>query len=225
MSKLFSGFAGVVTNITKNMGLILLYLLFLLLERKHFRRKINTLRERDASFNKFYPVFSKINKDLMKYIKTKSIASIATGLTSFIILKIAGVDFASFWALLIFILNFIPTIGSIIAVLFPIMFAFVQFDSATAIVGLGVALVSVQQLIGNFLEPRYLGKTLNLSPLVILISLGIWGKVWGILGMFLSVPLMVSINIILAHFKQTQGLAIMLSANGVIDIEKEEATL
>lgn len=222
--RIFGGISGVITNVAKNTGLILIYLLFLFMESKHFTHKIQNIRENNPQLmHTLTPVAQKINRDFIEYIKIKSIASAATGFLSFIVLKGFGVDFASFWAFIVFLLNFIPTVGSIIAVMFPITLAFIQFETFGPIIGVTAFLIGIQFLIGNFLEPRYLGKTLNLSPLVILISLGVWGKIWGILGMFLSVPIMVSINIILSQFEQTRNVAIFLSANGdIAPAENEE---
>ncbi len=127
------------------------------------------------------------------------------------------VDLAVFWAVLRFILNFIPTIGSIIAVSFPILLSVVQFDSWLPTIILSIFLVSIQIVIGNILEPRFMGKSLNLSPLVIILSLSIWGSIWGVVGMFLCIPIMVILNIILAKFDKTRGLAVMFSARGKVN--------
>lgn len=222
--KIFGSVGGAVTNLAKNAGLILIYLLFLFMESKHFTHKIDRIRDNNPQLmHTLTPVAHKINSDFIEYIKIKTLASAATGFLSFIVLSIFKVDFASFWAFIIFLLNYIPTIGSIIAVMFPIALAFIQFDTIGPIIGVTAFLTGVQFLIGNFLEPRYLGKTLNLSPLIILLSLGVWGKIWGIIGMFLSVPIMVSINIILSQFEQTRNIAIFLSANGDITPEEREA--
>ena len=104
---------------------------------------------------------------------------------------------------LIFLLNFIPTIGSIIATIFPSALALVQFDTIGPFVLVVVLLTSVQILIGSFIDPKLMGNKLNLSPMVILISLGLWGSVWGIPGMFLCVPFTVIIMIICAYFPST----------------------
>ena len=143
-----------------------------------------------------------------------------TGVLSYLVLVTVGVDFAALWGMLIFLLNFIPTIGSILAVIPPILLSLVQFKGLTPFFIVMSSLISIQIIIGNILEPRLAGKSLNLSPLVILLSLVLWGKIWGIVGMFLCVPITVILNIVLANFESTKSIAIMLSANG--KIVKEE---
>jgi len=120
------------------------------------------------------------------------------------------------WGLLIFLLNFIPTVGSIIATIFPAMIALAQSDGYSlfllVLIGIGV----LQIAIGNILEPRLMGSSFNLSPIVILLNLGLWGYIWGIPGMFLCVPFLIILTIILSHFPQTRSIAIILSSDGLL---------
>ena len=125
-----------------------------------------------------------------------------------------GVDFAAFWAFTIFLLNFIPTIGSIIATLFPALLALIQFDTFAQFFIVLVGVGSIQVIVGNFLEPKLMGNTLNVSPFIVMMSLTLWGSIWGIAGMFLSVPITVILLIVFAHFEKTRYLAILLSGNG-----------
>lgn len=130
---------------------------------------------------------------------------------------IIGVDFAFFWAFLIFILNYIPTVGSLIATIFPAMIALVQFNSFSPFVLVLVLIGSIQLLVGNVLEPKIMGSSLNISSLVVLLSLAFWGSIWGVVGMILSVPITVMMIIVMSHFPGTKNIAIMLSANGKIE--------
>ena len=152
-----------------------------------------------------------IKKDVKAYFLIKSWTSIITATLSYILLVILWVDFALFWALIIFILNFIPTIGSIIAVLFPLFFAFIQFGFTISFFSTFAWLVFIQVLMWNIIEPRFMWNKLNLSPLVIIISLWFWGSIWGIIWMLLSVPIMVIINIILSNIKITKPIAVLMS--------------
>lgn len=213
---------GMLGDVAKNTTMIIIYLLFLVLERKSLKQKVLLLGESNKSFGNFVQIATKINHDILEYLKIKSMASFFTGFLSYIVLEIAGVDFASFWAILIFVLNFIPTIGSIVAVIFPFILSVILFENISSAFILGAVLTSIQMAIGNLIEPRFLGKTLNLSPIAIFLFLVIWGKIWGILGMFLAVPIMVVVNIILAQFEQTRTLAIILSGNGIIHSESRE---
>ncbi|MGM0461380.1 MAG: AI-2E family transporter [Fibrobacterota bacterium] len=219
---------GFFTDMARSTTITFIYLFLLILERKSLRQKMKRLANIEKT-SYLITVIEKINRDLQGYLKIKTLASLLTGIISFAILTAFGVDFASFWALLIFTLNYIPTIGSIIAVLFPILLSFIQFDSLLSIALLSAALTSVQLAIGNIVEPRFLGKTLNLSPVIIFIFLILWGQIWGPVGMFLAVPILLVINIILSIFPQTRALAVLLSGDGALaatyrDSEKERNT-
>ncbi|MDP5038852.1 MAG: AI-2E family transporter, partial [Candidatus Gracilibacteria bacterium] len=166
-------------------------------------------------------MLGRIKKNIKTYFLIKAFVSFLTAVLSYIVMKIFGLDFALFWSMLIFFLNFIPNIGSIIAVFFPIVLSLIQYDTIYPFIFISAFLVGIQVLIGNIVEPKFMGNKLNLSPLVILISLGFWASIWGIVGMMLCVPLMVIINIILAQFESTRGLAILMSKNGEIEVSND----
>ena len=132
-----------------------------------------------------------------------------------------GVDFAGLWGLLILLLNFIPTVGSIVATLFPAIIALAQSDAyglfVLVLLGIGV----LQICIGNILEPRLMGSSFNLSPVVILLNLALWNAIWGIPGMFLCVPFLIIVAIVLSHFPQTRSIAIMLSSDGNLRVPED----
>jgi predicted PurR-regulated permease PerM len=146
----------------------------------------------------------------------KTLVSLATGVLSYAILEWVGVDFAAVWALLIFMLNFIPNIGSILGMMLPALLTLVQFDTLTPFLIITFGLGAVQFVIGNLAEPALMGKSLNLSSFMIILSLTFWGMLWGIPGMFLSVPIMVMFAIICARFDSLRGIAVILSADGRI---------
>lgn len=215
-TKVLSVSASALGDIAKKTGIIILYVIFLLLEQNGFSKKISALfssAEREAVFRK---ILKQIDVDIQTYIGIKTLISILTGAVSYLVMRMVGVDFALFWATVIFVMNYIPAIGSILGTVFPSLLALIQFDSfypfiiVTGLIGL------MQFLLGNILEPRIMGDRLNLSPLVILLSLTLWGAIWGIVGMFLCVPIMVIIMIVFSHFPQTRSIAVMLSKNGKI---------
>lgn len=143
--------------------------------------------------------FKNITDQVQNYIFTKFIISVVTGILVGIVLALFGVDFVLVWVALTILLNFIPTIGSIIAVILPMLMTIVQFESfATTILVTGI-IGAIQNLVGNILEPKIMGNKLGLNPLVILISLMLWGFVWGIPGMFISVPLTAIIKIVISN--------------------------
>jgi AI-2 transport protein TqsA len=136
---------------------------------------------------------------------------------SYIALKMIGVDFPVFWAVLIFLLNYIPTIGSMIATLFPVVFALLQFGTYGPALTVVVFVGSIQVLVGNILEPKWMGNSLNVSSLVVLLALAFWGWLWGVTGMILCVPITVMAVIVCAQFPQSRSIAVLLSEQGNVD--------
>ncbi|MCK5416092.1 AI-2E family transporter [Candidatus Parcubacteria bacterium] len=197
-------------------GAVSVYILFFLIEYKVFDKKIKCLFKNQKQRDGINQILARINTDTQTYIKVQSLISLATGLLAYIILLLFGVHFAAFWGLLTFVLNFIPIFGSILATIFPIMFAIVDLGSFPQVAILLCLLFGVQFILGNIISPKMMGKTLNLSPLVILIALSLWGTIWGITGAFLSIPIMVILNISFAQFKSTRWISILLSENGNI---------
>ena len=137
--------------------------------------------------------------------------SFYTALLTFLSLEIIGNDLAPSFAILSFLLNFIPFLGSIISIILPAIFAIIQFVDFYQPIATLIVLVLVQIFIGNFLEPKLMGKTLNISPLVMIIFLAIMGKIWGVAGMFLSVPFLVVLLIVMRNIKSLKKIAIFLS--------------
>lgn len=205
--------------------LILLYLIFILIESSSFKEKLQKLYPIKQEKAHIDAIITSINRSMSSYISLKTLTSFLTGFLSYIVLVIIGVDFAIFWAYLIFILNFIPTIGSLIATMFPVLLAFAQFGTWIQPTIVLVAVTSIQLLVGNFLEPRLMGNSLNVSPLVVLISLAFWGWLWGIVGMIISVPITIMLIIVCAQFDNLRWVAIILSSKGdlpVLEIKSDE---
>ena len=199
LSKLFSA----LTAIFGDAFMVLLYLVFLLLEEPIFPKKIKAMYPEKERFEQVNGMINKIDHSIGNYVGLKTVVSLLTGFLSYFALLFIGVDAPMFWAFLIFVLNFIPTIGSLIATIFPAIFAILQFGEFTpgflvlAIVG------SIQLIIGNLVEPRLMGNTLNISPLVVFLTLSLWGVMWGITGMLLSVPITFSSNSIIKSRSST----------------------
>jgi len=195
--------------------LIVIYTGFLFAEQKVIPAKQSALHSDDESAARANQLFADIAMQVQRYILMKTAVSLLTGILSYIVLKLVGVDFAAVWALLIFLLNYIPNIGSFLGVTFPALLTLVQFDTLTPFIVTTISLGTIQFVVGNVIEPAYMGKSLNLSPLMIILSLTFWGMLWGIPGMFLSVPLMVVITIICSRFENLRWIAVILSADGV----------
>ena len=212
-----SKLAGSLTVIAGNTGIILIYVIFLLLEQRSLESKLNSLFKEPDRRKKVYEILTEIQRDIEAYIAIKTLLSVVTGLMSYIILIFLGVDYSEFWAFLIFLLNYIPTVGSLIATIFPALLALIQFESFTYFLVVFISIAVIQFLIGNIIEPRLMGRSLNLSALVVLFSLALWGSIWGVVGMFLCVPITVILMIIFSNFEKTRPIAILLSSNGKID--------
>lgn len=143
--------------------------------------------------------FKDITSQVQRYIATKFMLSLLTGVLAGFILWIFGVDFFIVWAVFTFLLNFIPNIGSAIAVILPALMTLVQFESLGYALLVTAILITIQTIIGNGLEPKIFGDRLGLNPIVILLSLLLWGYIWGVVGMFLSVPLTAVAKIIMSN--------------------------
>ena len=203
-----------VTDLMSDTVLIAIYVGFLLVEESVLHSKVRHLSSDPDQAERIAALATDVSSSIQRYIGMKTVISLLTAALSYVVLLFVGVDFAAIWALLVFFLNFIPTIGSILAVVFPALLALVQFDTLTPFLIVALGLGGTQFLIGNVVEPAYMGKSLNLSSLMILLSLSFWGMIWGIPGMFLSVPMMVMTAIVCAQFKGLRWIAVLLSVDG-----------
>ncbi len=216
VSELIIGVEGSVAKVAGNTGLIVIYVIFLLAEQRTFPLKIEALFPEAGRRKEVQIILSDIQKRTQTYIAVKTLLSLVTAVISYVVLVAVGLDLAGFWAFVIFLLAYIPTIGSLLGVIFPALMALLQFGGISEFLIIAVGLGAAQLVIGNVLEPRMMGRSLNLSSLVVIVSLAVWGSLWGVTGMFLSVPITVVLMIILAQFKQTRPIAILLSANGKV---------
>ncbi len=212
-----------VAGIAASVGMILIYILFLFIEQETFKDKVKNLFANKRQSKKYAYIIESVDKNMKKYLFMKTIISGLTGLFAYAWLRAIGLEFAGAWAFLLFIMNYIPTIGSIISCMLPILFALAIAPSLQLPILTAAGLIGLEILFGNILDPKLTGKTLNLSTLAILLNLVFWGMIWGVVGMFLSVPLLMIIFIITAQFDSTRPIAVLLSANGKIpDIRDEE---
>lgn len=215
--------ASAIGDIAGQTGTILLYVIFLLLDQPFYKAKLRALFPRPERRSTANEVLAKINADVRTYIGLMTVASVIVGVVTYAVLEVYSIDAAPFWGFLAFLLNYIPTIGTFLGIALPFLYALVQFGadaattSGTDLVIIFVLLTAVQMLVGNVLVPRWMGDRLNLSQFVVILSLIVWGAMWGATGMFLGVPLTMIAVIILARFDQTKWLAILLSLRGSID--------
>ncbi len=211
-SELLNGF----TNFARGLLLVMLYVVFFLIEQGAFGKKMAALGLPLQETNRLSVVLSKVNDAMRTYLGVKTFTSVLTALLSWIVFYFVGVDYALFWAFLVFLFNYVPTIGSITATLLPGFLALVQFDTLTPFLVIIIGVTAIQLLVGNILEPRLMGDNLNISPLVVVLSLILWSMLWGVIGMLLSVPITVAIIIVCSQFDTTRTVAVLLSKDGKV---------
>ena len=198
---------GQLGNVMSNMALIFFIVLFILLEMNGIALKAQVIGA--ASSKRSMENLSRIEKNVRHYLVIKTYVSLLTGILVAFFLWILGVEYAVLWGLIAFLLNYIPNIGSIIAAIPAVLFAWIQLGFGSAVWAL-IIFAAVNLLIGYMVEPRAMGKGMGLSTLVVFLSLILWGYMLGIVGMFLSVPLTMTLKIILEYNESTRPLAALL---------------
>ncbi len=203
--------SGKFISILSDALLVYVYLLFIIMERQTVFPKLLEAFPRGKA-QRAGQMVSRMNRQMSKYLAIKLVISVATGILFYFASMISGLDFALVWGVLAVILNFIPTIGSIVCTAGTIIMAIIQFSPDWGyIIYISLLMISIEMVLGNIIDPRLQGVQLNISPFVILVSLAVWGYIWGIAGMFLSVPLISIIQIISANIPTLKPVAIMLS--------------
>ena len=201
-------FMGSIIAALSNTALVVFTMVFMLLEVAGFPAKLRAALGRpDADLSEF----TEIMAEVQRYLGMKTVVSAVTGMCAALLLTVVGVDFAILWGLVAFMLNFIPTVGSIVAAVPAMAVALVQPGLGPfpmLVVGLGYVVINV--VIGNIIEPQLVGRRLGLSPLVVFLSLVFWGWVWGPVGMLLSVPLTIAVRIVLERNPDLHWVAVLL---------------
>jgi AI-2 transport protein TqsA len=221
MTGLIGGLAGSVGSLVGVLFMAVIYALFLTGEAGSFAHKISVALPGQGQADKTMAVIADINDRIADYLAVKTLINIILATLSFVILWSFGVDYALFWALIIGILNYIPYFGSLLGVTLPVLLTVVQFGSLGLTVTIAALLTAAQMWVGNFLEPRMIGRRVNLSPFVVLVALSFWYAFWGIPGAILAVPMTSMLAIIFAAFDQTRPLAVLL-ANDVSVFERRD---
>lgn len=213
-SNSLKSFINSISEVLGNMMMIIFYTIFLFIEESLFERKVKILFSDKSNETNFTGTMKKIDKTMSRYIGLKSLIALLTATLGYFVLLIIGLDAPLFWAFLLFMFNFIPSVGPILASLLPALFSLLQFGEFTPFLIILGCMTAIAVLIGNFIEPKLMGNTLNISPLVAIMSLAVWGALWGVTGMLLSVPITVAMIIIFSQFPSTRGIAILLSEKG-----------
>jgi predicted PurR-regulated permease PerM len=210
LEQLAGGFAAGGLDVLKTILLVIIYMLFIFAEQAVFRRKILSVagEHRDDAAR----ILDTIGRGVQQFLGIKTLISIATGALCYVGLVALQIPYALLWGVLTFVLNFIPYFGSLLAGVLPTVTALaVKSSWETALI---VALIyfSVNTILGSLIEPRVLGRELDLSPLVIIVSVVVWGALWGVVGAFLAVPITAALQIVLASNEATRPIAVLLSS-------------
>ncbi len=204
--------SGSLVSLLSNLVLVIIFMVFILSGAPYYKYKVRKAFS-ETNTNMVINIIETISTDISRYLTLQFFISAVTGFLFWVVLEIAGVDFAITWGVFTFVLNFIPTIGSIIATIPPILLAVVQFyPSPVPAVVITVLLVAIQQVMGNVLSPKIMGDELNLSPVVILVSLLFWGWLWGIVGALLSVPMLSVIKIVCENIPPLHPISVMMGS-------------
>jgi AI-2 transport protein TqsA len=193
---------------------VLVYLGFLIASRQGFQRKAVALFPVRVERAGATQVFYRIRDSLQRYLWIQTVTGLMIAGLSAVVMYAVGLPNALFWSFLILVLSFVPVIGGAIGSILPPLFALVQFPSIWRAVVLFAALQAIGFAVGNILQPRMQRDSLNIDPVVVLLSLGLWGALWGLPGMFLSTPLTVTAITVLAQFEGSRWIAILLSGDG-----------
>jgi AI-2 transport protein TqsA len=206
---IFSALGSVLTNAF----MILFAVVFILLEVADFPKKLrHVLKNPEVSLS----AIEKFSRDAKRYLVIKTLISAVEGIVIWLWLLILGVDYPVLWGTLVFLMNYVPNIGSIIAALPAILLALIQLGVGSALLtALGFAVANIA--LGNLIEPRLMGKGLSLSTLIVFLSMVFWGWVLGPIGMILSVPMTSLVKIALENYEGTRGIAIMLGSGAEIE--------
>ncbi len=193
---------------------VLIYLGFLIATRRGFSRKTRALFPDPNERREAAEVFDGVKRGVEKYLWVQTVTGAMIAGASYLLMLVMGESNAWFWAFFIFITGYVPIIGAAIGTIAPGLFAFVEFDSLWQPLVILGGLQAINFFVGNVIYPRMQGESLNLDPVVVLLSLAFFGALWGIPGAFLSTPLTVTAMIILAQFKGTRWIAVLMSNNG-----------
>ena len=200
--------------VTAFISLVLIYLAFLTASRVGFQRKITRLFPEPENRKSALEIFEQVRLGVERYLWVQTVTGFIIAATSYVVMAMVGMDNAFFWAFTIFVAGYIPILGPLVGGLIPPIFALVQFEGYFEPAVLFVALNAINIVVGNVIQPRMQGDSLNLDPVTLLLALAFWGAIWGVAGMFLSTPLTVLTMVMLAQFKGSRWIAVLMSADG-----------
>lgn len=210
VSELMTAFAAGTLDFLGQVALVIFMMVFVLSEANIFSEKL-AIALKPTNHARVMESFASMQERIQQYVQTKSLFSALNAVAAGVLTWVLGIDFPVIWGLLTFILYFIPTFGTLIATIPPVLIALVQFESPTTAVICLIGLIVIFNLLGNVVEPRFLGRTLSLSPLIVFVSLIFWGWFFGVVGFVLSVPLTVVLGIVCEHIPALRPIAVLIA--------------
>lgn len=213
-SLLLRGVADTLQSFGGQALFVIIYVASLFAAQASMPRKMVQIFGRGNELSRAALIGKAISRSMEQYLWVQTITGVMIAVVCYLVFAIMGLENALFWAMMTFVLSYIPVVGGVAASILPALFALVQFPSpVNALIIFGVS-QGIQFVVGNVIQPRMTGDSLNISVLVVFMSLAFWGKLWGGPGMFLAVPLTVMLMIVLAQFPSTRWIAVMMSNNG-----------
>ncbi len=206
--------AQAVQGLASGAFVVLLYLAFLVASRGNFARKGARLFSDPHARSDARRIFQRIREGVEGYVWVQTIAGLLIAVPAGVLMAALGLEHAVFWAFLIFVLTYIPVVGGAVGTLLPPVFALLQFPDLAHPLILFLGLQAIGFVVGNVVQPRMQGSSLNLDPIAIFLGLAFWSAIWGLTGAFLSTPLTVTAMAVMAQFKSTAWIAVLLSSNG-----------
>lgn len=207
LQSVFSSFSSIVGDFF----IVMIFWIFMIMGKDKFDERLRLAFTKNINFVESH--LKEINGQLQSYILYKTLISLITGALFTFVLLLYDVDFALFWGFLAFLLNYIPNIGSLLATIFPILIALLEYGLGFSAISLTVLLVAIQFVMGNLVDPKLLGEKMDLSPVFVLFSLFFWGWIWGIVGMFLAVPIASVIKIFCSNIDSLKPIAVLIGTN------------
>ncbi len=209
---------GLITDVS----LVFLYVLFLLIDERFYDAKMRALFRDPARRDDVEATIARVVGEVSVYLWLMTLISLGVAFMTWLFCRAVGLDGAGFWGFLAFALNFVPTIGSITAVVLPALYGIFTLDDPVLLAVLIGGLAATQIIAGELVLPRVMGDRLNLSSFVIILTLVVWGAMWGPAGMFLAIPITVVLVMISARFETTRPIAILLSKDGRVPPSREQ---
>ena len=207
-------FVQAIQSLASDTIFILIYLGFLLASRRGFKAKARALFGSREERKEAGRIFDRIREGAQGYLWVQTVTGLMIAVACWVVMAVFGLEHALFWAFFIFLTGYIPIVGPAVGTALPAVFALVQFEGYLQPAAIFAGCQAVNFFVGNVIYPRMQGKSLNLDPVVVLLSLAFWSSLWGLTGAFLSTPLTVVAMVLLAQFPGSRWMAILLSQNG-----------